>query len=277
MFTWNNPPAPWEQVLEMFDATYASGQLEKGAEGTYHVQGCAYFAQPVKASRFKGMPCWIQGISSKDFVKVVKYSQKESTRVDGPYEIGVAPKTVSAKLDWDSIRESAEAGRLDEIPSSVLIRYYGNLKKLAGDYTTATGSEDVRGVWVYGPPGTGKTHYVCTRAEDLYKKPQNKWWDGYHGEQTVLLDDLDQNGKCLGHLLKIWADKWSCSGEIKGGVVQLQHKQFYVTSNYTPQELWDDPLLVEAINRRFKFIHMPKKFITDSNVTVNKIDSMFCL
>jgi len=44
----------------------------------------------------------------------------------------------------------------------------------------------------------------------------------------------------LGHYLKIWADKYSCSGEVKGSTVPLLHKYFIITSNYSIDHLWSD-------------------------------------
>lgn len=117
----------------------------------------------------------------------------------------------------------------------------------------------VRGVWIYGPPGTGKTHSVISEHPGLYWKQQNKWWDGYQGEEIVLLDDLDS--ACLGHHLKRWLDKYACTGEVKGGTVSLQHKTFYITSNYTPEDLWpEDAVMCEAVRRRCKMIHKDQPF-----------------
>lgn len=73
----------------------------------------------------------------------------------------------------------------------------------------------------------------------------------------MVLDDLDST--CLGHYLKIWADKWGAYGEIKGGTVALNYQRFIVTSNFSIEELFagNDPAsakLRAALLRRFEQI-----------------------
>lgn len=72
----------------------------------------------------------------------------------------------------------------------------------------------------------------------------------------VILDDLDSD--CLSHYLKIWADRWSCTGEYKGGTVALNHSKFIVTSNYTIEDLFKDKgfEVIQAIRRRFEVIEL---------------------
>lgn len=127
---------------------------------------------------------------------------------------------------------------------------------------TAAEAEGCRGVWIQGRPGAGKSHLVETKYPDAYRKPQNKWWDGYEGQEVVILEDLD--GPYLNHYLKVWADKWRASGEVKGGTVPLMHKMLVVTSNYSIWQIVEmgkrgetiDTILVEALERRFKVIEM---------------------
>lgn len=94
------------------------------------------------------------------------------------------------------------------------------------------------------------------------------------------MDDLDyMGGQHLAHYLKIWADKWSCTGEVKGGTVPLMHHRFIITSNYTPMELFGPDkadsetgavalskrTMVEAIERRFTIIEVKSKYEDDDN------------
>lgn len=101
-----------------------------------------------------------------------------------------------------------------------------------------------RGIWIQGPPRSGKSTAARTGpwtipGEQVYLKPQNKWWDLYTQEKVVVLEDLDMaGGQTLSHYLKIWTDKWPFPAECKGSVVRPEFDYFVVTSNYSIEEIY---------------------------------------
>lgn len=276
MFTYNNPGDDWKGLLPAFKAVYGIAQLERGETGTLHIQGCLYYSEPVRGTHFKDIPCWIKGISAAEFARCCNYSKKQETRVDGPEEWGLRPKSKSK--DWESAKKSAIEGRISEIEASIFIPYYTSLKKINGDYALPNATSAPRGYWLFGPPGAGKSYLVRQTYPVIFIKSQSKWWCGYDNQPAVLLDDLDDGGRCLSHYLKIWADEYACYGEVKGGKVALRHEVFYVTSNYSPYQLWKDGDLLQAIVRRFTIFY--KRSRSDSPIKwkpSGEVDDLYAL
>lgn len=82
-----------------------------------------------------------------------------------------------------------------------------------------------------GPPGVGKTRYAYDNYTDIYvKPPQGKWWDGYDGEDVVLIDEFDHKDWNIGYLNQI-CDGYPVKLEVKGGVVTLLCSHIIITTN----------------------------------------------
>lgn len=134
--------------------------------------------------------------------------------------------------------------------------------------TPAPNSETVRGIWLHGKSGSGKSTWARAFGLDhggFFLKQQNKWWDGYRGEPVVIIDDLDTGA--LNHYLKIWADKWAATGEVKGATINLYYRYLVVTSNYSIEEIVGrglrdgeafDQDLCESLARRFTLMELPE-------------------
>lgn len=262
VFTANNYDDASEARISLAGAQYHVYGREVGESGTPHLQGYLYFPQPKSHKQLKGL---LPGFFLEN--RKGTHSQARDYCIkDGDYvEVGTPPQ----KNGGDTMVERAARNkRLREIPlvslvetGEICITQVRKLKNARMDLDQELMSftaEGVRGLWIHGPPGTGKSH-EARQYDDVYIKAQNKWFDGYTGQETILLEDLDTN--VLGHYLKIWADKWSCTGEVKGGTVPLRHKRFIVTSNYSPRELWPEDLtMAMAIERRFEFKEKLIKF-----------------
>lgn len=235
------------------------GQKEIGANaGRPHWQLFVTFKRAVRLAAIKRIftnRCHAEPSRS---TSAEAYVFKDDTAITGTrFELGEKPFNRSNKTDWALAKSKAKLGLLDECPPDIYVKYYRTLKAIAMDNMTKPADlTSCCGIWIYGPPGTGKSHYARQHyGNSLYLKAQNKWWDGYQGERNVLLDDFDC--KVLGHYIKIWADKYCFMAEAKGSSMQIRPHNFIVTSNYKIEELFDCPILIEAIKRRFYQIYIP--------------------
>ena len=123
-----------------------------------------------------------------------------------------------------------------------------------------------KNIWIWGKKGLGKTGIFYRLAIDthksLYDKPINKWWDGYGGQEYVLMEDVDEDNiqYLVGHLKK-WVDRYSFNAEIKGGSIRIvPNYHLIVTSNYPPSACLKRAEDVEAIERRFDVYHIESAF-----------------
>ncbi|AXQ66155.1 MAG: helicase [Veloxivirus ubatis] len=91
--------------------------------------------------------------------------------------------------------------------------------------------EPIEVIWIHGPPGCGKTRYVYDRETDPFRPISEKWWDGYEGQQVILLDDFREDWCKFARLLQL-TDIYPFKVETKGGSVEVMYKKVYITSPY---------------------------------------------
>lgn len=245
--------------------SYIKGQLERGrgleadpgASGFLHWQVVCAF--PKKVTLFKVKEIFgeqIHGqLTRSDAANT--YCFKEDTRVGHQFELGSLAIKRNSRADWDDVLENVKKGRFSEVPSDILIRCYGNLKKIHVDSLKPSAIE--REVYVYwGKTGTGKSRLAWEEAGiDAYPKdPNSKFWDGYSGQEHIVIDEF-RGAISISHILR-WLDRYPVIVEVKGSSVVFKAQKIWITSNLDPKQ-WYNDLDEEtylALRRRFtKVIH----------------------
>ena len=240
-------------ILDLTKARYAVGQLEKGEEKDHpHIQFFLNFKKPVRVTAITKHQKRIHVEKVKVNNGADKYCMKEETRVDGPVEFGEKPVERNKKVDWEEVWKKAKEGKIEEIPASIRVIHYNKLKSIAKDNMEFKDCDHLRGIWIYGEAGAGKSKWAREQSKSIYPKLCNKWWDGYQGEDVVVMDDIMPEHKFLSQQLKIWSDRYDCILETKGGAVHAKYQWFIVTSQYCIDDIFEDARDREAIHRRFK-------------------------
>lgn len=147
------------------------------------------------------------------------------------------------------------------LDDQIFVQHYNAVKAIRKDHMRRPNDlhwvcGQTPNVWLYGKSGCGKSRKAREDFPDAYNKMCNKWWDGYQGEKVIIIDDFDKAHSVLGHHIKIWADRYCFVSEDKGGAMTIRPQVVVVTSNWSPQEIWQDEQTLEPILRRFKVINM---------------------
>lgn len=90
------------------------------------------------------------------------------------------------------------------------------------------------------------------------KDPRTKFWDGYNGQEHVVIDEF-RGGIDISHVLR-WFDRYPVIVEVKGSSTVLRAKHIWITSNISPMEWYPtlDADTMEAFLNRLTVTHFPK-------------------
>lgn len=240
------------------------GQQESGTAGGYmHWQFCVAFKAKVSLAGVKEV--FGRGVHAElsRSEAAANYVCKEDTRVDGPWEWGAKPIRRNSKTDWESVWTAAQSGDLLAIPPNIRVVSYRTIRAIGSNfmaprYIFINNRPIVREIFVFwGRTGTGKSRRAWDEAGlDSYSKdPRSKFWDGYTGQKSVVVDEF-RGGIDVAHLLR-WCDRYPVRVEVKGSSRPLEAERIWFTSNVDPR-LWYPDLDAEtlaALIRRFNITH----------------------
>lgn len=212
-------------------------------------------------------------------LQAYKYISKENKK---HFEYGVAPPAIKryqeamvnedrkrphqtkADEQWKEMLDKAKRGDetvRDERLYARFGSYFDRILAHAHKDEIYSGELPKKNRWIWGPTGTGKTRCVWEDAiaqeKRVFVKNCNKWWDGYEGQEIVLIDDAGENIKVLAQHIKNWADRYPFTAEVKGGTRRINTSEFelVVTSNYSIDQLFNETD-AEAIKRRFDILYV---------------------
>lgn len=98
---------------------------------------------------------------------------------------------------------------------------------------------------IYGPTGAGKSKIINDLAPEAYWQ-EGQWWDGYCGEQDVIIDDINAGAQTRTFWLRLF-DRYPLKVPYKGGMSEFVSKRIFVTTCARPEWILDDPEMLRRV------------------------------
>lgn len=249
MIVINNPKPQdyliWKSINPEFKpkVKHAIYQLERGSNGTLHMQGGIYFENQVLWRSVKKMFPRAFVEDARKYGAVTNYSRKDRTRVtdlpDCSFVYGEPPEQGRRKdleILADEILNGTRVADLAKVYPEQYVRHHRGLHALENSITPHR-QEAARHIWIYGPSGVGKTSYIYEQhaRKNVYVKDGTIWWNGYNNHPVIVIDDFDGRWP-LRDFLRLF-DKWDYEGQTKGGHVKIRATHIYVTCDKSIKDI----------------------------------------
>lgn len=139
---------------------------------------------------------------------------------------------------------------------------------------------------IIGDAGAGKTRMVYDNhnIDDIYKidmgdgSDGSLWWDGYDGQDIILIDDFNNDIK-LGYMLRL-LDRYPMRLQVKGGITYRCATKIYITTNLEINQWYPNcqSRHGEAIRRRIhNIINLKNPQYQDDQKTHNNMSASLLL
>lgn len=247
-FTINNySTQEWDQFQTINCKYVIAAQEVCPSTGTPHIQGYISFKDP-KTKQAAGKclggraRCDIRRGTPQEAADYCRGGVNDKPINDVVYERGELPST-------KGIKKSNAIQFIQQNPNmtAFLLTYpsYNDIRlaEAAMKYLDKPRDFKPKVVWVYGPTGVGKTRDIYTLAQQNYSSIHEqsfscKWWDGYDGQECIIIDDIRSSFCPFVYFLKL-IDRYQLKVDIKGSKRHMSAKCFYITSPMSPAHVWD--------------------------------------
>lgn len=271
-WTWNNyPKAPYDSYCQTWgNVKYWCYGLEVGESGTPHLQGYVDFGSPRSLSGLKKLNPQIHWEMRKGtWDQAVDYCKKGGTWYQGgtPFEQGKRYDLLQVKDKIMKGELTAEAILLDQ--PETYHKHGRTIEKLqALKNRTIKRVDMTQGYYIHGGTGTGKSHLAFSMAHEfgsyyVLNTDDNGWWEGYTGQDTVIIDDFRGEIK-YNQLLRL-CDKYEMTVKQRGkDPMPFTSKYIIVTSSLAPELVYRQQNMkedkIDQLLRRFQVIKLEQKW-----------------
>lgn len=217
------------------ECNYVLTGFEKGEKGTPHIQGYAELNKPTRFNTIKKiLPRAYIALRRGTQDQAIKYCKKDGNWV----EFG-EPKRQGERSDLLGVKQAALDGGMRNVTNQYETMAAFQIASKFLTYNEPARDFKPRVIWIWGPTGTGKSRKareVCT--EDTYTKNQgSKWWDGYDGHKSIIIDDFRDSWWPLTYMLAL-LDRYEFQVEVKGGYRQIRAETMVITSAFSPADCY---------------------------------------
>lgn len=247
-FTINNPVLTPDQLLDILspNASFVIFQKEVGEQGTPHYQGYCQFSTKKRLNTLRALVAGAHWSPARGTAEQNRtYCSKPEGRVDGPFTFGAITKQ-GCRKDIEEYRDAILEGKtdlqlLEDYATQTCL--YPRFIAFVRAQTVKPRNEKPTVQCFYGASGTGKTRdaYSSTEREKVFlvSRPDSGrplWWDGYSPSwhTTIIIDDF-YGWIPWSYLLQL-IDRYPFKVEIKGGKLEFNSPNIYLTSNQHPKE-----------------------------------------
>lgn len=287
VFTLNNPdesncfqdPAAW------FCFDWCIWSLERSASGTIHLQGYGYCKDRCRLSELKKFstsahfqPRKGTHQEAKDYVLKHGTKYDDGTHLMGPWSYGTEPANTGSgsRSDLSGLKEAIHADKdmwtIAQDNFDTYLRYSNGIQKYMNMYTASKGGREwvTEVIVLVGPTGCGKSFAAKALDPNAFWKTRDQgstnWWDGYLGQQTIVLDEF--YGWLSWDFLLRLLDRYKLDLPIKGAFTPCLAKRIVITSNAHPDTWYkyeNSKKHYEALLRRIT--HLAVKGPEQANTT----------
>lgn len=266
VFTSFHPDRPKRHLWMRF---MCSQQETCPETGSLHWQGYVYLDNAMTLSAFIQAHPWHKNIHIEGALGSpsdnVRYCSKSETAVRDTFlSEGEPPHPGLSSSLYEAATQVLAGGLAAVEDPTMIIRFHRGLTELKR--VRAKHNWEKKTVkWFYGSTGTGKTESAM-KHEDAFITSSRKWYCGYEGQKTLIIDDLQKDEIPLSEILRM-LDRYPYVLQVKNGSAPLVAKTIIITSRYHPHTYFPPDRYPEVARRIDQIVQYPIVEGEESSIT----------